>query len=122
MNNNWKRNIFIWIAVFFGIYIISSVINEYTPVDNKEKIVFSAFVSKIENKEVQKIKIQGRNIEGILNDGTKFTTYTDLLTIALIDKMLSSGAEVDVVPMDNKTNTFVGVLLSCIPTILFNID
>jgi len=119
MNNNWKRNIFIWIAVFFGIYIISSVINEYTPVDNKEKIVFSAFVSKIENKEVQKIKIQGRNIEGILNDGTKFTTYTDLLTIALIDKMLSSGAEVDVVPMDNKTNTFVGVLLSCIPTILF---
>ena len=119
MNNNWKRNIFIWIAVFFGIYIISSVINEYTPVDNKEKIVFSAFVSKIENKEVQKIKIQGRNIDGILNDGTKFTTYTDLLTIALIDKMLSSGAEVDVVPMDNKTNTFVGVLLSCIPTILF---
>ena len=70
----FKNNIFVWLLVIFAInFAANKFIGEQKQAG--DEIIFSDFITKIENKEIESIDIKnGNKIVGVLNDGSKFYT------------------------------------------------
>ena len=116
MNNT--RNFLIWGAVFVLIIAIFNFFQGDAFNDAKKQIAFSDFIGKVEDKQVNSIKILGRTIEGELNDGTQFATYA-IEYPELLSKLYASGASIEVVPPDNKMNSVLSIFISWFPMLLF---
>ncbi len=116
MNNS--RNFLIWGAVFVFLIVIFNFVQGDSFSQSKKQLAFSDFISKVEEKQVSSIKILGRNIEGQLNDGTQFATYA-IEYPELLSKLYESGANIEVMPPDNKMNSALSIFVSWFPMLLF---
>ena len=54
--------------------------NPHNTVNANDRINFSKFLSEVDNGRVVQVEIKGNNIEGVLSDGKKFTTYAPSIT------------------------------------------
>lgn len=115
MNN--PRNIIIWIGIFVFLVALFNIIQGDGFVANRAQISFSEFISKVESGSVNSIKIDGKNIEGQLNDGTTFSTYA-IEYPDLLQKLYQSGANIDVTPADTRMNTLLSIFISWFPMLL----
>ena len=71
------KNLAMWVViVFLTIGLYNMFKNPQGSINTKNTIIFSEFLSEVENGRVVKVEIQGNNIRGVLSDGTKFTTYS----------------------------------------------
>ena len=59
----------------YWIYTICLKIHKIL-LSNKNTIIFSEFLTEVDNGRVVKVEIQGNNINGVLSNGTVFTTYS----------------------------------------------
>ena len=82
-----------------------------------EQLAFSDFLNRVDDRQVNSVKIQGRNIEGILEDGTPFSTYAADYP-GLIDKLSINGVYIDVTPPDTKMNSLFSIFVSWFPMLL----
>lgn len=80
-------------------------------------LVFSEFLEKVYSREVLSVRIQERNLEGQLIGGSKFRTYLPNYP-GLIEDLKSGGVAIEALPLESRVNSFVGILLSWIPTIV----
>jgi cell division protease FtsH len=117
MNNLQNKQIFIWIIIFLAVIMLFSSLQGEGFGSKSENLSFSDFISKAANKQVSSIKIQGRYIEGILADGSKFNTYTTDYP-NLIEKLTTNGVYIDVVPPDTKMNSLFSIFVSWFPMLL----
>ena len=70
------KNIAMWaIIVFLTIGLYNMFKNPQTNVRGGNKIIFSEFLTSVDNGEVVKVEIQGNNIKGVFSNGNGFTTY-----------------------------------------------
>ena len=58
----------------------------------KKTIIFSEFLSEVDNGRVVEVEIQGNNINGILSNGKKFSTYSPN-DPNLIEKLTDKGCK-----------------------------
>jgi len=82
-----------------------------------EKVPFSEFVENIEDGRVVQVEIKGNEIEGILSDGTTFSTYAPN-DPNLVEKLTSKGVSITASPVEDKMPSLLGVLLSWFPMLL----
>ena len=82
-----------------------------------DKMPFSEFLKNIDDGRVVQVEIKGNNIEGILSDGTVFTTYTPD-DPNLVEKLTSKGVSITASPLEDKMPSLLGVLLSWFPMLL----
>ena len=71
------RNLAMWaviIVLTIGLYNMFK--NPQGSESQKNNIIFSEFLTSVENGEVLKVEIQGNNIKGVYSDGKSFTTRT----------------------------------------------
>lgn len=115
--NNFKKNIFVWLGIFFLISLIFNLFQGSYFGEEKQKLIFSDFISKVEEKEVQSIKIHGRTIEGVLQDGSAFSTYA-IEYPNLLEKLYDSGATIEILPPDTKMNSLLSIFVSWFPMLL----
>ena len=115
--NNLKRNIFFWLGIFFFISLMFNIFQGSYFGDDKQKLVFSEFINKVEEKQVSSIKIHGRTIEGVLADGGAFSTYA-IDYPNLLEKLYDSGATIEIVPPDTKMNSLLSIFVSWFPMLL----
>jgi len=115
--NNQGKNIFIWASIFILLILTFNALQNDNIFGSKNHIAFSDFLSKIDSKEVNAVKIQGRVIEGSLNDGEVFSTYTADYP-DLIGKLSASGVHIDVSPPDTKMNSLLSIFISWFPMLL----
>ena len=115
--NNQNKHILIWIFVFVLMIMTFNALQGDGVGGRSEKLAFSDFLSKVDDKQVTSVKIQGRNIEGKLSDGTPFYTYSADYP-GLIDKLSINGVYVDVTPPDTKMNSLFSIFVSWFPMIL----
>lgn len=114
--NNQNKNIFIWIFIFIlMIFTFNALQGDFG--GGKEKLAFSDFLNKVEEKQVSSVKIQGRHLEGTLSDGNSFATYAPEYS-GLIDKLSNNGVYIDVLPPDTKMNSIFSILISWFPMLL----
>ncbi|AZL15443.1 ATP-dependent zinc metalloprotease FtsH [Rickettsiales endosymbiont of Stachyamoeba lipophora] len=115
--HNFGKNFLIWtltFAILFGVYnffqgnSLSGGYNNYA---------FSDFINKVEDGQVATVIIQGKNLEGRLNDGTRFSTFTPDYP-DLVNKLKANNVRIEALPMDTKMNSVLGILLSWFPVLL----
>ena len=71
------KNLVMWaVIVFLTVGLYNMFKNPQASISKKNTIIFSEFLSEVDNGRVVKVEIQGNNIKGILSDGTIFTTYS----------------------------------------------
>lgn len=115
--NNQGKNIIIWAVIFGLMVIVFNVLQGDGLMGGKNNLAFSDFLSKIDDKQVNNVKIYGRNVEGTLSNGSNFTTYTGDYQ-GLIDRLNDNNVHIEVLPPDSKMSSFLGLLAYWFPTLL----
>ena len=71
------KNIMMWaIIVFLTIGLYNMFKNPQSNVRGGNQIIFSEFLTSVDNGEVLKVEIQGNNIKGVYSNGNTFSTYS----------------------------------------------
>ena len=112
------KNLAMWaVIVFLTIGLYNMFKNPQANVGKNNSIIFSEFLSEVDNGGVVKVDIQGNNIRGILANGNSFSTYSPN-DPNLIEKLSSKGVSISAAPLEDKMPSLFGVLLSWFPMLL----
>jgi cell division protease FtsH len=115
--NNQGRNLLIWAAIFVLMIVFFNIFQSENLISGKNNISFSDFLSKIDEKTVSAVKIEGRTIEGVLSDGSYFSTYAPDYP-DLINRLNSNDVSIEVIPPNTKMHSLIGILISWFPMLL----
>ena len=112
------KNLAMWaIIVFLTIGLYNMFKNPQSNVRGNNAIIFSEFLSSVDNGEVVTVEIQGNNIRGMLSNGNSFTTYSPN-DPNLIEKLSAKGVSISAAPLEDKMPSLFGILLSWFPMLL----
>ena len=112
------KNLAMWgIIVFLTIGLYNMFKNPQSNVRGGNQIIFSEFLTSVENGEVLKVDIQGNNIKGVFSNGNSFSTYSPN-DPNLIEKLSDKGVSISAAPLEDKMPSLLGVLLSWFPMLL----
>ena len=112
------KNLAMWaVIVFLTIGLYNMFKNPQGPIGQKNNIIFSEFLSEVDNGRVVQVEIQGNNIRGIMSNGEKFSTYSPN-DPNLIEKLSDKGVSISASPLEEKMPSLLGVLLSWFPMLL----
>ena len=112
------KNLAMWaIIVFLTIGLYNMFKNPQSNVRGADKVIFSEFLTSVENGEVLKVEIQGNNIKGVYSNGNSFRTYSPN-DPNLIEKLSEKGVSISAAPLEEKMPSLFGVLLSWFPMLL----
>ncbi|MBN8511821.1 MAG: ATP-dependent zinc metalloprotease FtsH [Rickettsiales bacterium] len=115
--NNQNKQIFIWITIFVLMILTFNALQGDGVGGRSQALPFSDFLNKVDERQVNSVKIQGRTIDGTLADGTPFSTYAADYP-GLIDKLSINGVHIDVMPPDTKMNSLFSIFVSWFPMLL----
>ena len=112
------KNLAMWaVIVFLTIGLYNMFKNPQRSISQQNNIIFSEFLSEVENGRVVQVEIQGNNIKGIMSNGEKFMTYSPN-DPNLIEKLSDKGVSISAAPIEEKMPSLLGVLLSWFPMLL----
>ena len=112
------KNLAMWaVIVFLTIGLYNMFKNPQGTIAKKNNIIFSDFLSEVENGRVVNVEIQGKNIKGTLSNGEMFNTYAPE-DPNLIKTLSDKGVSISASPLDEKMPSLLGVLLSWFPMLL----
>lgn len=115
--NNQSRHVLIWVIIFILMILTFNALQGESISGGKDRLSFSEFLQRVDDHQVNSVKIQGRTIEGMLSDGTAFSTYaTDYP--GLVDKLSLNGVYFEVTPPDTKMNSLFSIFVSWFPMLL----
>jgi cell division protease FtsH len=113
--NNGK-NFFLWLLIFIAIMAFSNLLSSPENMTSN-KLNFTDFIVKVENREVSKVDIKGDDLIGTLNDGTQFYTFLPHYP-NLIDKLKENNVTINAIPLVSKSEKLVAGLLNWLPLIV----
>ena len=71
------KNLAMWaIIVVLTVGLYNMFKNPERTINTRNNIIFSDFLSEVDNGRVVQVEIQGNNIKGVMSNGEKFTTYS----------------------------------------------
>ncbi len=112
------KNLAMWaIIVLLTVGLYNMFKNPQGSFNQKNNIIFSEFLSEVENGRVVQVEIQGNNVNGIFSNGQKFSTYVPN-DPNLIEKLSERGVSISASPLDEKMPSLLGILLSWFPMLL----
>ena len=101
------KNLAMWaIIVFLTIGLYNMFKNPQPNRAGGSQVIFSEFLTSVENGEVLKVEIQGNNIKGVYSDGKSFTTYAPN-DPNLIEKLSEMGVSISAAPIEEKNAIIV---------------
>ena len=91
------KNLAMWaIIVFLTIGLYNMFKNPQPNIRGGDKIIFSDFLTSVDNGEILKVEIQGNNIKGVMADGSVFSTYSPN-DPNLIEKLTDKGVSLSLI-------------------------
>ena len=112
------KNLAMWaIIVVLTVGLYNMFKNPQINSSKNNSIIFSEFLSEVDNGRVVEVQIQGNNIQGILSNGEQFKTYSPN-DPNLIEKLTEKGVNISATPLEEKMPSLFGVLLSWFPMLL----
>jgi cell division protease FtsH len=112
------KNLAMWaVIVFLTIGLYNMFKNPQANVGKSNSIIFSEFLTEVDNGGVVKVEIQGNNIRGVLANVNTFSTYSPNYP-NLIEKLSDKGVSISAAPKEDKMPSLFGVLLSWFPMLL----
>ena len=111
------RNLAMWaVIVILTIGLYNMFKNPQSAVSQKNNIIFSEFLTEVDNGRVVQVEIQGKNIKGIMSNGDMFKTYAPD-DPNLIQKLSDKGVSISE-SIEEKMPSLFGILLSWFPMLL----
>ena len=96
------KNLAMWaIIVFLTIGLYNMFKNPQPNRGGGSQVIFSEFLTSVDNGEVLKVEIQGNNIKGVYSNGDSFTTYSPN-DPNLIEKLSEKGVSISAAPIEEK--------------------
>lgn len=115
--NNQIKNIIIWVSVFLLLVVVFNSLQGDSILGGKTHLAFSEFLGKLSEKQISSVKIQGRVIEGQLNDGSRFSTYAPDYP-GLAEQLNNNNVYFEAMPPDTKMNSLFSIFISWFPMLL----
>ena len=114
---NFSKNIALWIIIGLLLVALFNLFQNSSNNRSSLKIPFSDFIAATEAGNVSEVNIRGNNVEGYLDDGRPFTTYSPNYP-NLVDKLNENGVKISAEPADKSMHPFLSILLSWFPMLL----
>ena len=113
--NDLVKNLLVWLVLAA---ILMSVFNSFTPKEVENEIIYSDFVTEVQNERVSSVAINGLIIEGTRLDGSSFKTVRpNVQDPGLMDDLLNHN--VKVVGKEPETpSLFSQLLVAAFPILL----
>ena len=110
------KNLILWVVIAL---VLMSVFNNFGPRrTGTEQIEYSRFIADVKQGRVQKVVIEGRNIQGVLHTGERFGTYTpETDNKALVGDLLENGVVIDAQPPEQQS-LLMQIFISWFPMLL----
>ena len=111
------KNLMMWGIIVLLVVGLFQLFQKPKQTATSSQMPFSSFLKNVEDGRVVQVKITGNNIEGILSDGSAFSTYAPN-DPNLVEKLTSKGVNITAVPLEDKMPSLLGILLSWFPMLL----
>ncbi len=110
------KNLILWVVIAL---VLMSVFNNFGPRRAAPaQVEFSRFFEDAKHSRVQKVVVEGRNIEGIYQTGERFQTYIpEMDNTALISDLLEYGVVIDARPPEQQS-VLMQIFISWFPMLL----
>ena len=110
------KNLILWVVIAL---VLMSVFNNFGPRrTGTERIDYSRFIADVKQGRVQKVTIEGRTIQGVLQTGEQFSTYTpETDNKALVGDLLENGVVIDARPPEQQS-LLMQIFISWFPMLL----
>jgi cell division protease FtsH len=114
--NDMAKNLILWVVIAL---VLMSVFNNFGPRrSSAQQVEYSQFINDVRQGRVQKVIIEGRDIQGLLQTGERFSTYTpETDNRALIGDLLDSGVAIDAQPPEQQS-LLMQIFISWFPMLL----
>ena len=111
------KNLMMWSVVVLLVVGLFQLFQNPKNTTLIDKMPFSEFLKNIDDGRVVQVEIKGNDIEGVLSDGTAFSTYAPN-DPNLVEKLTSKGVGITASPLEDKMPSLLGILLSWFPMLL----
>lgn len=115
--NNQGKQILIWSLIFILLILVYNLVQNNNLSKEKDNIAFSEFLNRVSEKRVNSVNIQGRTIEGVLSDGSSFSTYSADYP-DLINLLSNNGVHIEVSPPETRMHSIFSIFISWFPMLL----
>ena len=104
-----------WLVIGLTMILLFNLFNK--PQGNISSLTYSEFMAKIENKSINRVRIDGDTISGTLQDGRPFKTIYPAADAELIPLLRSAGVDITV-KESQKDNWIMTIFVSWFPMLL----
>ena len=115
--NNTVKNITIWALIGFLLFLVLDFFQSGTNNTSPSTVAYSVFLEEIDKGNVASVEIKGNTINGKLNSGSAFLTYSPG-DLNLIDKLQKNKVEIVALPPNSNSPTLIDILISWFPMLL----
>ena len=111
------KNFFIWLGVFLVLSLAVNMFGGDVARTGAEKLAFSEFMDRVENKQVAEVTISGASINGTATNGAKFYTYAPY-DPTMVESLRRYDVKVNAMPEDTTGDNLWGIFISWFPMLL----
>jgi cell division protease FtsH len=104
-----------WLVIGLTMILLFNLFNK--PQGNVSSLTYSEFMSKIDNKSINRVGIDGDTISGTLQDGRPFRTIYPVTDAELIPLLRKAGVDITV-KESQKDNMLMTIFVSWFPMLL----
>ena len=104
-----------WLVIGLTMILLFNLFNK--PQGNISSLTYSEFMAKIENKSINRVRIDGDTISGTLQDGRPFRTIYPVTDAELIPLLREAGVDITV-KQAQKDNWLMTIFVSWFPMLL----
>ncbi len=114
--NDLAKNLILWIVIAI---VLVSVFNSFGPRANSAKPVeYSRFMQDVKNGKVDRVLMEGRAINGLMQGGERFTTYSpETDNRSLVGDLLNNNVTIEAKPPEQQS-FLMQVFISWFPMLL----
>ncbi len=113
--NTFYKNLSMWLVIGLTMILLFNLFNK--PQGNISPLTYSEFMTKIENKSINRVRIDGDTISGTLQDGRPFRTIYPVTDAELIPLLREAGVDITV-KESQKDNWLMTIFVSWFPMLL----
>jgi len=109
------RTFVLWLIIALLIWAVFSSFQGSGGENQRSEFAFSDFIAQVENDNVREVVIQGKDITGVLHDGTPFHTYAPD-DPNLVERLEAKGVTITALPPEG--GSLFSMLIGWLPMLL----
>ena len=113
--NTFYKNLSMWLVIGLTMILLFNLFNK--PQGTSSSLTYSEFMAKIENKSINRVRIEGDAIYGTLQDGKPFRTVYPATDAQLIPILRDAGVDITVKEVQ-QDSWFMTIFVSWFPMLL----